>query len=369
MTVRRIKKPRANGQHVYRWVADVEWCHPDGRRERIRKMPRIQSRVAAVRLERELLAQLEKSSTRTASPTKLVPKMVDFWSEYWANHVVINNRPSERQAKLGIMKHHLLPAFGHLRLDQISLKAVEVYKATKLRPPNVYAPKTVNNHLAVLRSILRMAESWGEIVKAIHFRDVKVPAISATFLTPEESTRLVSCTEDKWRNLVILALNTGLRIGELLALRWEDITWSTEKISVCRSDWKGIIGPPKGGKPRDVPLNHIACKILRAHQHQRSSLIFCTSKGQRITQAMCRRPLHRACAKAGLAAFQWHTLRHTFASQLVTCGVSLRAIQALLGHASYATTERYAHLAPTVGRSAVNLLCGTHETPSSELMD
>ena len=356
MTVRRIKKPRKSGSFVYRWVADIEFRHPDGRRERIRKMPREQSRVAAERLERSLLAQLERGAPSQGAAVD-VPTIRQFWPEYWSNHVIVNNRPSEQQAKAGIMQHHLLPAFGDVALNQVTVRDVEAYKAEKLRKIPGYAPKTVNNHVAVLRAILHTAVAWGVLEHTPKFRDVRLPPKATLFLSFEEAARLVLATEENWRSMVIVALNTGLRVGEMLALQWGDINWEVGRLFVQRSDWKGIIGPPKGGKTREIPLNEAALSAFRQlKEGSLKSLTFCRPDGRRLTQPMCRRPLHRACNKADLPLFQWHTLRHTFASHLVMRGVALRAVQLLLGHANHATTERYVHLSPDVSKHAVNLL-------------
>lgn len=355
MTVRRIKKTLPSGKSMVRWVADVDFQHPDGRRERVRKTPRVQTRVGAERLEREIRSKFELPQQNT-SATRVVPTLHTFWLEFLANHVRVNNKPSEQAAKMSIMRHHLLPAFGELRLHEITQKRVESYKALKLNGPPAYARKTINNHLAVLKTVLYTAKEWEELEAVPKFRDLRLPEHKTYFLTFKQSARLIACSDERWQPMVTLALHTGLRIGEILALEWSDISLESGRLMVNRSDWKGIIGLPKGGRGREIPLNTTVIASLEQARHNRSHLVFCTPLGKRLTQAMCRRPLHRICVAAGVSLLQWHALRHTFASHLVMRGVSLRAVQMLLGHANYSTTERYAHLTPDISKSAVKLL-------------
>jgi integrase len=117
---------------------------------------------------------------------------------------------------------------------------------------------------------------------------------------------------------------------------------------------RGIIGTPKGGRAREVPLSDDAAGALRAHRE----LVFAGVDGPLLTSGACKWPLWRACRRAGLRRIGWHVLRHTFASHLVMRGVSIKAIQELLGHASIEMTMRYAHLSPDVRRDAVRLLDG-----------
>lgn len=263
MTVRRIKKPQANGKTIFKWIADVDFLHPDGRRERIRKTPKAQTRVDAQRLEREIRAKLEAPKT-TEEAIKEIPTFASFWAEFWKNHVRINNKPSEQHAKRGIMEHHLLPAFGQLRLNEITPKRIEAYKALKLNGEPGYAPKTINNHLAVLKTVLHTAKQWHELDVVPFFRDLKLPERRTPFFDFAEARLLVAHSDGIWKTMIVVALNTGLRIGEMLALEWDDIHVDSGRLMVNRSDWYGIIGLPKGGRGREIPLNPAAsAKILR----------------------------------------------------------------------------------------------------------
>lgn len=156
--------------------------------------------------------------------------------------------------------------------------------------------------------------------------------------------------------MIIIALNTGLRIGELQALRWADVHVVLKKIRVTQNNWKGQIGTPKSGKNRDIPLNQTALNALESLKDQQHQLVFCKKSGQTWTYRQCNYALEKACKNANISPIQWHTLRRTFPSYLIIKGVSLKAVQELLGHSTQLMTKRYAHLTPNVRYDAVSIL-------------
>jgi integrase len=147
-----------------------------------------------------------------------------------------------------------------------------------------------------------------------------------------------------------------MRRGELVALRWQDVDLEAGKVLVRQTIWRGIIGLPKNHKPREIPLSANVVAMLKAHRHLRGPLVFCDAGGEYLRVNKLNRVMEAACKRAGLRHIGWHVLRHTFASHLAMRNVPLKAVQELLGHASIQMTMRYAHLSPTVSRSAVDLL-------------
>jgi integrase len=125
---------------------------------------------------------------------------------------------------------------------------------------------------------------------------------------------------------------------------------------VMRTDWRGHVGAPKGGKARRIPLTSRAAAALKAIRHLKGKLVFCWEEGSPWTFTTMRAGIKRQEKRACLRITGWHALRHTFCSHLAMRGAAPKAIQDLAGHQSIAITNRYLHLAPGELRSAISLL-------------
>jgi integrase len=229
-------------------------------------------------------------------------------------------------------------------------------KTETTEPKPTLTAKSINNVLTILRRMLVIARKRGLIANVPEVDWLKVAPQEFDFLDDEEAARLVAAVDEEWRTMVIVALRTGMRMGELIALRWQDVDLVAGKITVRQNAVKGKIGTPKSGKGREIALSNDTIAALKSYRHLRGPLVFCTMDGAMLKYTGLRHPLWRACRKAGLRAVQWHALRHSFASHLVMRGVPLKAVQELLGHSTIQMTMRYAHLSPEVTRDAVNLL-------------
>jgi integrase len=213
----------------------------------------------------------------------------------------------------------------------------------------------VNRPLALLRHLLRLAhEEWEAIDNVPRIRLEKEPQGRLRWLTQEEITRLLHAAakskNKELRAAVIVALNTGLRLGELLGLTWDRIDLSRGVIRLELT---------KSGRRREVPLNAESYAALVSLNPKEFGRVFSTRS--------IRKAYENAVTNAKLDDVNFHTLRHTFASWAVMRGVSLKELQELLGHSSLAMTMRYAHLAPERLRSAVTRLEGlTSSQPTTE---
>jgi integrase len=358
MSVRLRKwKDKQSGKQCEAWVTDVQFQHADGRVERIRKVSPINTRRGAEQYERDLRLALAQGRYGKEVVAEQVPTVEQF-AECFLTYSKNNNKPSTVHAKNGLLRNHLMPAFGHMRLNEIGTAEVEKYKAEKLR--GNYAPKAINNQLTALRKLLNLAVEYKKLEHAPKVRPLKLTERPFQFLAFEEVERFLEAASHQWRPLLIIALNSGLRVGELLALRWEDCDLLAGKLIVRRSLWNGIEGSPKGGRTREVPLNKRALRTLKALRHLRGPYVFCKEDGTRLSHSEVKNILPRVCERAGLPKrLTMHGLRHTFASHLVMRRVPLKAVQELLGHATIDMTLRYAHLSPDVKREAV-LALETH---------
>mgnify|MGYP000502889972 FL=1 len=301
----------------------------------------------------------------TPTPAVAVPTVAEFMPLYLST-VALTNAHATWQEKVRIAARHLVPRIGGMRLDEIQGAAVGDLRlalaatrsgrvAARVQP---LSAKSINNVLNVLRHVLDVARERGLIEAVPKIKLLRVRDPQWRFLTYEEADRLVAKTPEPWRTMILVALRTGLRRGELLALRWENVDLVHGRIRVTHNLVRGRLKEPKSGKPREVPLSQTAAAALAAHRHERGPWVFCDAQGQRLRETTVGDVMRRCSTRAGLPAYGWHVLRHTFASHLVMRGVPIRTVQDLMGHASILITQRYAHLLPGATREAVLRLDG-----------
>ena len=227
------------------------------------------------------------------------------------------------------------------------------------------SPKTVNNILTTLSVVLRTAVEWGAIERvACSIKLLRVSKGEASFYDFDEFERLVEVAQAKAPALLVVLLGgeAGLRCGEMMALEWTDVDLVKRQLTVARSEWKGHVTMPKGGRLRYVPLTKRLTGALRDARHLRGPRVLCDGAGkpltQKVVQVLVRRSARRANVKPGV-----HILRHTFGSHLAMRGAPARAIQELAGHQDLGTTQRYMHLSPAALDEAIRLLETGTEMP------
>ncbi len=357
MTARHEKRRNSETGETWEvWTVDFRFQYPDGRRRRIRKDSPVNTRRGAEEYERQLRSELLAGTFEQEQ--KQAPSFAEYVKDFMSTYAKNNNKESEVHTKQVLLDLHLVPFFGEHPIDQIGSKLIEKYKAERRK---TLEKKTVNNHLAVLSKVLNNAVEEGDLAVSPPIKFFKAPPPEFDFLSFEEAPRLVAAADPGlWRTMITVALNTGLRQGELLALRWSDVDLVAGRLLVRRNDWKGNYDTPKGGRSREIPLNAEALRVLKAQRHLRGELVFCRDDGKRLTYQQLFKALLRIAKRANLGRIEgsWHTLRHTFASHLVMRGVPLKAVQELLGHSTIQMTMRYAHLSPAVKRDAVAVLDG-----------
>jgi len=354
-----VYKRASNGK----WMADVTYKHLDGTVEEIRRVSRVQTKKGAEKLEHQLIQSL--SDGTFGKKKRESPLFEAFAKDFLASYAKVNNKPSTVRGKEKNLRVHLIPFFGKMRLNEVGLKDVERYKARKKEEG--LSPKSINNHLTVLHKLLDVAVEWEALDQSIRMRWMKVPEQQFDFLSSEEAESLVKGAHEDWRTMIIVAMHTGLRQGELLELRWGDISFDRKSLRVSRSIHRGHIGSPKNGRIREITLNPVVLDALRKHRHLRSELVFCNEKGEHLTDSQCKRPLYAACRRAGLGRnIGWHVLRHTFASHLAMRNAPVKTIQELMGHADIRQTMRYMHLSPSAKKDAVDLLVQPNQSNTDQ---
>jgi integrase len=346
----KVRRFRSGG-----WEVDITFRLPNGSRMRERSKAPVSSKSAAVRWgedrERHLLIN------GPSLPTKEVPSLREFAPRFIDGHARANRqKPSGIASKERVLRVHLLPALGHRKLDAIKSEDVQRLKC-KLEAKS---PKTVNNILSVLSVLLKKAVEW-EVIERMPctVKLLPVPKGSAPFYDFDQYERLIDVArtlDPRIHLLVLLGGEAGLRVGEMIALEWGDVDLVNRQVCVARSDWKGFVTTPKGGRLRRVPLTRRLAAALAAQRHLRGARVLCLDDGTPLTRPFVQAKMKRASRRAGMPHDGIHILRHSFCSHLAMRGAPARAIQELAGHADLTMTQRYMHLTPAALDAAIRLL-------------
>lgn len=244
---------------------------------------------------------------------------------YWENHA--KHKPSIKAAYYTLKP--LKAFFNDKPLDQITtLDVVKYLNGVRERA----SAATANRHHNVLRAIFNRAIDW-ELFSgqnpASKVKQFRVENSRTRFLENQDITRLLAVCDHEIRPIVIVALLTGMRHGEILNLRWEHIDLANGVIHVLKT---------KSGEPREIPIMPRLRALLESIRRGDGGKIFT------ISSRALNRHFSKALHLAGIQDFRFHDLRHTFASHFVMRTNDLPATQKLLGHKSPRMTQRYAHL-------------------------
>jgi integrase len=340
------------------WEVDIRILLPDGNRLRERRQAPVVGKAAALRWaqERERVLLKEGKGKRESLALREVPTLKEFAPRFLEGYVKANqHKPSGIASKEAILRLHLLPRFGARRLDEITTEDVQRLKATLVKKSG----KTVNNILSVLNVLLKTALEWNVIERRpCAIKVVRTMMAEATFHSFEAFESLVQAARETDATaylIVLLGGEAGLRCGEMMALEWKDVDLTKGRLCVARSEWKGHVTAPKGGRVRHVPLTSRLAEGLRGARHTRHARVLIDHDGQPLTQKVVQGIMRRVSRRAGVPKGV-HILRHTFCSHLAMQGAPSRAIQELAGHRDLGTTQRYMHLSPAALEAAIRLL-------------
>lgn len=283
----------------------------------------------------------------------------EFIETYFEVHVNVHNKPSTQVAKRQILRTSILPLLGSRELVSISKADILILKARCFQAG--LANKTINNVLTTLSSILVIAEEMELIQTIPKIKRVKATAEPKRALKPLELTALIEAAPPPWSTYIKFVSLTGLRIGELRALEHRHLRFRAnppmlDVFQTTVGNWN-YIGTPKGA-PRSIPVN-LSVQLL-AHKLKSLNKYFLALPllpEAPLSYGRCQTAIRQARLLAGINwPVSWHTLRHTFATNLADKAVSIQMIQALLGHSTISTTERYTHLNSDALLAAVQVL-------------
>lgn len=321
----------------------IEYDRSQGRRRESLK-------VTSKRLAEDILEQYERRRL-LGELTDVEPIQFDEFSNVYMELKMGQKSDSSRTRDLNSLKK-LLPHFGSMYLENITHEDIERYKSARVnstwgkKTKKKTQPTTINKELCLLRALLTEANRMGYLRRRPKVELFSEPEVEPTYLSAEETTKLLQSTSGQIRVFIAIGLNTGLRSGEIYNLKWKDVHLNERYLVVQKA---------KGRRFRSLPINDFLLNVLRSHtRHITCEHVLYKSDGSPYRNL--RWSFEKACREAGVPRIRIHDMRHTFISNLVMSGVDLRQVQDLAGHRDIKTTMRYAHLTPGRGLGAVNSL-------------
>jgi integrase len=315
-------------------------------------------KVAQRELSRHLVEveEIRRGLRNATPPEKTFGDLCDYWLE--------NRAPRKRSRKddESIIRRHLRPAFGAMRLRDVGVEEVDGYINDKVDDEEL-SDKTVSNHVILLGTMLRLAMTFKVpwLAAVPRFRKPKVALFSRDYQwlrSDDEVRRFLAASRSEDEHVYVFyatAVYTGLRAGEIAALEWPDVDLERRLITVQRS----FDGPTKSDRVRYAPILDPILQVLKAWRLRHPGrLVFTNQAGAMFAPSgrIFQEVLHRVLEAAQFPKVKrngkerpyvrFHDLRHTFASHWVTKGGDLFKLQKILGHQSVQMTMRYAHLAP-----------------------
>jgi integrase len=345
---------------VGRWREDV--LGVDGNLERVRRslvlgsLSEIPTRRQARRLLDAKLSDLNSGQRKPQSTMSFR----QFIEDVWKPNVMPTFKFSTQKKYPHLINRHLLKVFGDTPLCEIRRMDVQRFVTDKMAREG-FAWQTAAHLRNLMSGILQRAIEWGYL-ELNPARGVKLPPMQrrrkTVVLTSEQLAMLLRSLRDPVKTLAVTAAMTGLRIGEVLALRWSNVDLEKDVIRVREAVYDGHFSTPKTKSSiRDVPLGPALKRSLQDYRKDDSgdALVFASRKGTPLdAKNILRRDLRPTCARLGLPPITWHSFRHTHATLLSDLGESMKTAQAQLGHARLSTTaEIYTHAVPASQRAAV----------------
>jgi integrase len=291
-------------------------------------------------------------------------RLGDWWEQHTATRLHLRESTRARNESVG--RKMVLPTFGGMQLGAIRPVAVRQWISELLKAG--YAPATIRKAYQLLSSALEAAATEGLIPRS-PARDISLPRQSQPemrFLTPQEVVSLAEAIDPRYRVMVYTAAYTGLRLGEITALRRQDVNFLRRHLRVERTltEVQGELrfaDPKTEASRRTIQLPEFLVNLLAAHIAEYpdpSGLIFSAAEGGPIRQTNFRHRFWDPAVQASVGKpCRFHDLRHTHAALLIAQGEHPKVIQARLGHASISTTLNvYGHLFEGLDEAAAKRL-------------
>jgi integrase len=357
-----FKSGKRRKMWVGRWREDVHL--KSGEIRQIRRWQVLGS-VAEIPTRNEAQALLDermRSANQGATRAAAFVTFGAFVEEQWRTLVFPTFKASTQHGYKAVLNNHVLPAWKDWRLRDIERLAIQQWVADKFRQDTGW--QVVRNGWVLLSGILETAVEFGYL-QTNPARGVKFPQKGLkerpAIIAGDSLAKLLKQVNEPHRTMVSLIAATGLRIGELLALRWSALDLEGGSLTVRESVFEGKFQPPKTRRAlRTIPLGRYAVAVLKAHRERASrlaetDLVFGNRNGRPMRESkLLTKVLQPAAEAAGLGRVTWHQFRHIHSSLLNDLRVPAKIAQEQLGHASISTTlSIYTHVVDASHRRAV----------------
>jgi integrase len=303
---------------------------------------------------------------------------VKHFLEYWLSVTETTVRPRTYKRYAEYVRVHALPEIGHRRLAQLRPIHLQDLYAARLKAGA--SPSTVQHLHAALHRALKMAERWEYVPRNVASRvsPPRVPKFKIRPLTVPEVRRLLTASSGtRFEAAVVLAVVTGMRLGEIFALRWSDIDLGDDAVVHVRGSLQRVDGrlqvvePKTAGSVRDVALSELGREALRRHRKQQTKhrmqmgdswedngLVFPNAWGRYMaTDYFVRREFRRILDVGQLPHIRFHDLRHTFATLQLGNQQPIKIVSEMMGHSRTAITQDlYTHVSAQMQRKAADAL-------------
>lgn len=393
-----MAKKRANGEGSISKRKDGRWVgvatvsvNEDGSLKR--KFIYGKTKAEVAEKLNKLLYQINQCSYGDA-PDQTLQQWLKTWLNEYTRH---NIKQSTRATYDHFIEKHIVPELGNLSLQKITVNTIQLFYNKKTQEGRLdnkggLSPKTIRNMHNILHEALDQAVK-NDLIPKNPSDYVVIPKMKKKdirYLTPDEQQSLIAaCKGERLGFSIILALYTGLRLGELLGLQWKDIDFEAHTLSVNRtfnrlksfdinSDSKTelVIGTPKSKNSiRTIPVNKRIISEFKTHKelqdiekskagnaYQDADFVFANPIGEPIEPRTFQDFFKKIIKKSEISDANFHALRHTFATRALELQVPIKVVSQIMGHANIQITlDTYSHVSAEYMREAMNKMASLFE--------
>lgn len=358
---------RADGM----WASALSFVDSTGKRRR---------KVLYAKTRRGVLEKLRTAQQEERAGTLAVASerlTVAQFLTHWMEHTVKSNvRPTTYSTRLGWVNNHMIPAIGHHLLKSLTIEHIERFQAGEIKDGR--AVSTVRNYRTTLVTALEAAVRRGYIARNVArlAGSVGVQRKEMQCFDQEEARAFITAVStDRFHALFAIAITLGLRKGELLALRWQDVDLDRATLqvngSLQRIDGKQVrVETKTASSNRTLRLPPLAVDALRARRTLQleerlligprwvdTGYLFTSRYGAPVHREHLSSYFHTILKRVGLRRIRFHDLRHTAATLMLASGVQVHVVSKILGHSSIVTTlDKYGHVIRAMEERTIDII-------------